>query len=104
MRLQALVIALGVPLGLLVLAFISPEQLDEMPVLCIWKRLTGHPCPGCGMTHAVTSVMQADFRGAYQFNRGIVILIPLTAWLWAAQVRLLWTSRKSAQNTPLNES
>lgn len=90
LRAQALLIVLGIPLGLLVLSFVTPEQLDDWPGLCLWKRLTGHPCPGCGTTHAVSALMHGDLPAAARYNRIIYVLVPVTLWLWIAQLRVLW--------------
>jgi hypothetical protein len=93
LRTQALVIAIGVPFGLLVLALIQPEQLDDLPGLCVWKRLTGRPCFGCGTTHAVSALMHGDLSAAARYNRIIFIVVPVGIWIWLAQLRLLWATR-----------
>lgn len=93
MRLQALVIVVGIPLGLLALALIQPGQLDDLPVLCLWRRFTGRTCFGCGITHALSAVMHGDVQGAIRYNRLVTILVPVGVWLWVAQVRVLWTTR-----------
>ena len=35
---------------------------------CILKLLIGYPCPGCGMTRAVISLVQFDFIAAFHYN------------------------------------
>ncbi|MBS4753199.1 DUF2752 domain-containing protein [Nocardioides sp. zg-ZUI104] len=45
------VAVLGV-LGLGVGALLSPYSIEDGPVLCPFRRLTGLPCPGCGMTRS----------------------------------------------------
>ncbi len=42
LRFQALVVVFGLPVGMLVLSLMPPEQLDQLPGLCLWKRLP-HP-------------------------------------------------------------
>jgi Protein of unknown function (DUF2752) len=93
LRAQALVIAIGVPLGLLVLALIQPEQLDDLPGLCVWKRVTGRPCFGCGTTHAVSALMHGDLSAAARYNRIVFIVVPVGVWIWLAQLRILWAAR-----------
>ncbi len=36
--------------------------------LCAVRRLTGYPCPGCGMTRAVLSALRLDFRAAFAYH------------------------------------
>ena len=42
---------------------------------CIWRTLTGYPCPGCGLTRALGSISTLDFNSALHFNP-IAFLIP----------------------------
>jgi hypothetical protein len=93
MRAQAFVIVFGIPLGLLALALIQPGQLDDLPVLCLWRRLTGRPCFGCGTTHALSALMHGDLQDALHYNRIIAIVVPVGIWIWVAQLRVLWSGK-----------
>lgn len=35
---------------------------------CVFKRLTGIPCHGCGMTRAVLAALRLDFRAAFEYH------------------------------------
>lgn len=35
---------------------------------CLFKRVTGIPCFGCGMTRAVTAALRLDFRMAFEYH------------------------------------
>ena len=35
---------------------------------CIWRYLTGFPCPGCGITRALFAALHLDFRLALSYN------------------------------------
>lgn len=54
------------------------------PGVCLFKRLTGIPCPSCGSTRSVLSLLKGDFIGALISNPfGLIILsILILAPLW----------------------
>lgn len=60
--------------------------VGEGLVLCPFRLVTGHRCPGCGMGHAVVAAMRADLAGSFQHHPlGIPLLIVWTGWLlWKA--------------------
>jgi hypothetical protein len=55
------------------------------PDLCIFKNITGLPCPACGSTHAVLKLLQLDWLGAFLYNPfGYVLalgMLIIPAWL-----------------------
>ncbi|WP_308588142.1 DUF2752 domain-containing protein [Merdimmobilis hominis] len=42
---------------------------------CTIRRLTGVPCPGCGMTRAALCLLRLDFAGAWRLQPMIYLLI-----------------------------
>lgn len=53
--------------------------------ICVFKRITGIPCPSCGSTRAVTALLQGDVTGSLMLNPiGIIVAIILAVlpfWL-----------------------
>ena len=70
-------IAAGIVLlagGLFYLYFFNPVTMKAYPT-CIFHRVTGLHCPGCGSTRAVHSALHGDFRKALAYNPAIVLLL-----------------------------
>ena len=40
----------------------------EIPEMCGFKRLTGYPCPGCGMTRSWVYLAHGDVSTAFSMN------------------------------------
>ena len=47
---------------------------------CLFRAVTGHPCPGCGMTHALIALACGDWRAAWQFNPNSYAVAPIVIW------------------------
>lgn len=50
--------------------------------LCLFKHLTGLPCPTCGLTRGFLAAMHGDFLGGWLFNPlffSVIILFALDA-------------------------
>ncbi len=56
--------------------FINAFLQADIPV-CLFKRLTGIPCPSCGITGTIESVLHGDFNHISQFNLLGIIVLPL---------------------------
>lgn len=48
--------------------------LDHGPILCLFRALTGIPCPGCGMTRAMIAFAMGDWHRAADYN---LLALPL---------------------------
>lgn len=67
--------ALGFAGLLLALAFVNMTGIvsadgivGAIPVFCPFEALTGIPCPGCGMTRAILSLIAGNFGEAALYN------------------------------------
>lgn len=49
-----------------ILVYAAIRQLMGLP--CILLRLTGYPCPGCGMTRALLAALQLRVVDAFQYH------------------------------------
>lgn len=52
--------------------------------ICIFKLITGHNCPGCGMTRAFSALFQLKLHRAFELNPRIIIVAPLLIYIWIA--------------------
>ena len=66
------------------LHLLIPGQMALMPA-CIFRYVTGYPCPSCGSTHAVLKIFQLNWVGAFYDNPiGFILaatMIMLPLWL-----------------------
>ncbi|SFB81748.1 DUF2752 domain-containing protein [Butyrivibrio sp. YAB3001] len=44
---------------------------------CIFRLITGLKCPGCGMTHALSEILQGNIRNALSYNALSVTICPI---------------------------
>ena len=72
--------------GYIWIYFISEKQFTENSSVnaCLIKHLTNIPCPSCGSSRSVISLLNGDFIVALNFNPigYIVALIMLVAPVW----------------------
>jgi len=64
--------------------------------LCPFKALTGLPCPGCGMTHALLALGRLDLAGAYALNPLVFPLAALMVMYAAGRVPAALRSGRAA--------
>lgn len=62
--------------------FISSAMLKvvagiDICIPCVWKSIFGVHCPGCGLTTAFISMIELNFKNAFEANWLIFIILPL---------------------------
>jgi hypothetical protein len=50
-----------------------------LPESCMFRRATGVPCPGCGLTRSFICLMRGDVPRAWTFNPAGLLLFPVVA-------------------------
>jgi hypothetical protein len=69
--------------------------LDHLPItFCVFKGLTGHPCPTCGSTRALARLFELDLAGALAMNP-FVTLVAVVMAAWALADLALLPRRRS---------
>lgn len=53
---------------------------------CLFYKLTGLYCPGCGVTRMCLALLRLDFPAAFAANKGVFAALPMLAALlaWSA--------------------
>jgi hypothetical protein len=77
-------VALGLAAALLLglLAAFNPANHSFYPI-CIFYRVTGWQCPGCGGLRAVHQLLHGHIATAFRYNQGVVMVLPVVLTLAA---------------------
>ena len=77
-------------IGLLAAAAVWLLRLDRIPLtLCVFKGLTGLPCPTCGSTRVLGRLFALDFAGALAMNPFTTLVTVIVAAWAVADLALL---------------
>jgi len=72
-------------LALVLLAAALPSQGAGVPI-CLFRYLTGLPCPGCGLTRSFSCILHGDFERGYDYHPFGYFLLPLFAMVAATLI------------------
>lgn len=65
---------IGLPLFVLIGAWVL--YTFGNPLICVFYKLTGLYCPGCGSGRASAALLHLDFAAAFKHNLLYVLLLP----------------------------
>ncbi len=85
--------ALGLAGAALLFAF-DPARHAFYPV-CLFKKMTGYDCPGCGGLRAMHQLLRGDVWRAFQLNPLVVVGLPLLG-LWFIRTRRTASRRRQS--------
>ena len=56
-------------------------------VPCLFRKVTGWDCPGCGVSRMLLAILRLDFSAAFLFNRVLFCLLPVLLFIGG---RMVW--------------
>lgn len=72
------VLAAGGVAAIGVALLLSPDHIEDGPVVCPFRRMTGLPCPGCGMTRSWVYAAHGWWRESFLAHPfGLVAVLAL---------------------------
>jgi len=71
--------AIGLLLGAL---YMLQRAWGGFSIGCLFHRLTGFLCPGCGVTRLLDHLIHGDVRRAFTANPAVFLLSPLILFLY----------------------
>lgn len=74
---------IAAPLGALCFCAVTDPSHPPPIILCPFRLLTGYPCPFCGMTRGISSLLRGRFRDALEFHLFAPIVLG-GIFVWAA--------------------
>jgi hypothetical protein len=75
-------------------AALPPDWVMHGPQLCIFKLMSGIPCPGCGLTRSVVLLMHGDVSGSLYYHPLGVLFVLGALILAAVDLFGWWHSRR----------
>ena len=54
---------------------------------CVFRKLTGFMCPGCGTTRMLVSLFRFDFVAAWNYNPVVLCMLPVGAVLLTLSIK-----------------
>jgi hypothetical protein len=72
------------------------DVLFQGHIQCLFQTLTGHPCPTCGYSRALSSASQGNWSRAFFYNPLWMVFMLYLTVLAILSVKAIWQSRSFA--------
>lgn len=66
---------------------LSPEHIEDGPVICPFRNITGLPCPGCGLTRSWVYLAHGWWRESFLANPFGLVAVAVVLALVVLAVR-----------------
>lgn len=84
-RLKKVMITALILIGIGVLYLII-VNLTGFAIPCLFRKITGLKCPGCGVTGMCVHIARLDFKNAFYDNPALFILSPFLIFIFARYI------------------
>jgi len=71
----------------LVFLLVPTSWFESRRSICLIRNVLGINCPGCGMTRAISCIFHGNFKSALQYNKLVVVVLPLLCYTWLQSVK-----------------
>ena len=75
-RLKKTLIKYSIILGI-ALAYLIFTLITGIGIPCIFSKITGLKCPGCGISRMLVSIVKLDFASAFKYNAFLFVTGPI---------------------------
>jgi hypothetical protein len=82
----------------ILLWLLPADFFDNGPPICLSQILLHRSCPGCGISRAVMHSMHLDFTTAWEFNKLVIIVLPVLFFIWAREIIKSYKQIKGLNN------
>lgn len=76
--------------------FYSPDE-ERYPVPCVHEKLTGEPCPSCGLSHAFSLIVRGRISEAIEWNSNSMRVFIFFALQLVMRVAMAFAALKPAR-------
>jgi hypothetical protein len=67
--------------GAIAAALVPQRVLRATPTVCLFRRLTGRPCPSCGLTRSWNAATRLQVRESFELHPFGPQAVPAIVWL-----------------------
>jgi len=70
-----------------ILIILPVNYFDSGQTICLSQLVLKRQCPGCGITRAIQHAIHLEFKTAFEFNKLVVIVLPLLIYLYFVHLK-----------------
>lgn len=78
---------------MLLLIYIHLNKTYGFYIPCIFHKITGLYCPGCGITRCILSLLKGNIKAAFYYNQLFFLLLPFILFVLMYKIYLYIENR-----------